>query len=92
MRHAGGGGLAVPPGDAVAFANAMETILADRTRWQGLAAEIRAYAEHTFKPETMVARHLALYRDLVEGRAAAARRRAAWIDPAMRLAVEAYWR
>ena len=85
-------GLAVPPGDAVALANAMETILADRPRWQGLAAEIRAYAEHTFKPETMVARHLALYRDLVEGRAAAARRRAAWIDPAMRLAVEAYWR
>jgi hypothetical protein len=58
----------------------------------GLAAEIRAYAEQTFKPETMVARHLALYRDMVEGRAASVRRRAAWIDPAMRLAVEVYWR
>jgi glycosyltransferase involved in cell wall biosynthesis len=85
-------GLAVPPGDADALASAMETILADRPRWQGRAAEIRAYAEHTFKPETMVARHLALYRELIEGRAAAARRRAAWIDPAMRLAVEVYWR
>ena len=63
----------------------METILAEREHWQGMAAEIpRAYAEQTFKPETMVARHLALYRDLVEGRAGpAARRRAAWIDPAM---------
>jgi hypothetical protein len=40
----------------------------------------------------MVARHLALYHDLIEGRAAATRRRAAWIDPAMRLAVEVYWR
>jgi glycosyltransferase involved in cell wall biosynthesis len=85
-------GLAVPPGDSVALADAMETILADRERWQGLAAEIRAYAEHTFKPETMVARHLALYRDMVEGRAASVRRRAAWIDPAMRLAVEVYGR
>ena len=27
-------GLAVPPGDSVALANAMETILADRPRWQ----------------------------------------------------------
>ena len=85
-------GLTVPPGDADALASAMETILADRPRWQGRAAEIRAYAEHTFNPETMVARHLALYRELIEGRAAAARRRAAWIDPAMRLAVEVYWR
>jgi len=82
----------VPPGDAVALASAMETILADRPRWQGRAAEMRAYAEHTFKPETMVARHLALYRDMIEGRAARSRRRAAWIDPAMRLAVEVYWR
>jgi glycosyltransferase involved in cell wall biosynthesis len=85
-------GLAVPPGDADVLASAMETILADRPRWQGRAAEIRAYAEHTFKPETMVARHLALYHDLIEGRAGAPGRRAAWIDPAMRLAVEAYWR
>ena len=85
-------GLAVPPGDAGALATAMETILADRPRWQGRAAEIRAYAEHTFKPETMVARHLALYHDLIEGRAGAPGRRAAWIDPAMRLAVEVYWR
>ena len=85
-------GLAVPPGDSGALASAMETILADRPRWQGRAAEIRAYAEHTFKPETMVARHLALYRELMEGRAAAAPRRAAWIDPAIRLAVEVYWR
>jgi len=85
-------GHAVPPGDSVALANAMETILADRSRWQALAPQIRAYAEHTFKPETMVARHLALYRDMIDGRAAAARRRADWMDPMMRLAIEVYWR
>ncbi len=85
-------GLAVPPGDSVALANAIEMILADRPRWQAMAAQMRAYAEHTFKPETMVARHLALYRDMVEGRVAPARRRAAWIDPLVRLAVRVYWR
>ena len=84
-------GLAVPPGDAAALASAMETILADRRRWQGRAAEMRAYAEHAFRPETMVARHLELYRELVEGRTAPARRRGAWIDPMMRLAVDVYW-
>jgi glycosyltransferase involved in cell wall biosynthesis len=84
-------GRVVPPGDSAALADAMDTVLADRPRWRGMAAEMRAYAEHTFKPETMVARHLALYQDMIEGRAATARRRAAWIDPAMRLAVEVYW-
>jgi glycosyltransferase involved in cell wall biosynthesis len=84
-------GRVVPPGDSAALADAMDTVLADRPRWRGMGAEMRAYAEHTFKPETMVARHLALYRDMIEGRAATARRRAAWIDPAMRLAVEVYW-
>jgi hypothetical protein len=69
----------------------METILADRPRWQGMAAEMRAYAEQTFKPETMVARHLALYRDLIEGRTVAVKRRAAWMDPMVRLAIKAYW-
>jgi glycosyltransferase involved in cell wall biosynthesis len=85
-------GLAVPPGDSVALANAMETILADRPRWQGMAAQIRAYAEHTFKPETMVARHLALYSDMIDGRTAPATRRPDWIDPVVRLAIQVYWR
>ena len=85
-------GLAVPPGDPAALANAMETMLADRPRWHGLAAEMRAYAEQTFKPETMVARHLALYRGLIEGRSAVATRRADWMDPVVRLAIKAYWR
>ena len=84
-------GLAVPPGDSTALANAMETILADRSRWQGMAAKIRAYAADTFKPETMVARHLALYRDLIDGRTAPAMRRPDWIAPLMRLAIEVYW-
>jgi hypothetical protein len=70
----------------------MEAILADRPRWQGMAAEMRAYAEQTFKPETMVASHLALYRDLIEGRTVPARRRADWMDPVVRLAIKAYWR
>src|SRR6185503_13900640 len=84
-------GLSVPPGDSDALANAMETVLADRPRWQGLAGEMRAYAERTFKPETMVARHLALYRDMLESRTGPARRRHAWMDPMMRLAIKAYW-
>jgi glycosyltransferase involved in cell wall biosynthesis len=84
-------GLTVPPGDSVGLANAMETILADRPYWQAMAGELRAYAEHTFKPETMVARHLALYRDLVDGRSAVAQRRRDWLDPVMRLAIEVYW-
>jgi len=70
----------------------MEAILADRPRWQAMAPQIRAYAEHTFRPETMVARHLALYRDMIDGRSAGARRRPDWIDPVMRLAIEVYWR
>ena len=85
-------GRAVPPGDSVALASAMEAILADRPRWQAMAPQIRAYAEHTFRPETMVARHLALYRDMIDGRSAGARRRPDWIDPVMRLAIEVYWR
>lgn len=84
-------GLAVPPGDSAALADAMETILADRPRWQALAGEMRAYAERTFKPETMVARHLALYRGMLEGPAAPARRPRAWMDPLVGLAIEAYW-
>jgi hypothetical protein len=39
----------------------------------------------------MVVRHLALYRDMLEGRPGRLRRRAAWMDPVMRLAIEAYW-
>ena len=85
-------GVAVSPGDSVALANAMETILADRPRWQGMAADIRAYAEQTFKPETMVARHLALYHDLLEGRTVPAGRRTGWMDPVVRLAIRTYWR
>jgi len=85
-------GAAVPPGDSVALANAMEGILADRKRWQRMAPQIRAYAEHTFKPETMVASHLALYRDMIDGRAASAKRRPNWRDPMVRLAIEVYWR
>lgn len=84
-------GLAVPPGDSVALASAMETILADRPRWQGMAAEMRAYAADAFRPETMVASHLELYREMLEGRRVPARRRTRWMDPAVRLAIRAYW-
>ncbi|HKC09838.1 MAG TPA: glycosyltransferase family 4 protein [Methylomirabilota bacterium] len=85
-------GLAVPPGDAVALANAMDAILADRPRWRAAAAEMRAYAERTFKPETMVARHLAMYEELRRGDRVAAKRGAFWVDLAVRLAIEGYWR
>jgi hypothetical protein len=57
-----------------------------------MAADIRAYAEQTFKPETMVARHLALYHDLLEGRTVPAGRRTGWMDPVVRLAIRTYWR
>jgi len=83
-------GLAVPPGDSGALADAMETILADRPRWQDMAGQIRAYAEHTFRPETMVTRHLTLYREMIC--AASAERRPDWLDPMMRLAIDVYWR
>jgi glycosyltransferase involved in cell wall biosynthesis len=85
-------GLTVAPGDPDVLARAIETVLAERPRWQATAGQMRAYAARTFEPETMVARHLALYRALLEGRRGPARRRGAWIDPAMRLAVEVYWR
>ena len=85
-------GLAVPPGDSVALAKAMETILSDRPRWQGMAGQIRAYAEQAFKPETMVASHLALYRDMIEGRTVPVRRRTAGMDLVVRLAIKVYWR
>jgi len=83
-------GLAVPPGDAGALANAMDAILADRPRWHDMVAQIRAYATHTFRPETMVARHLALYREMIC--TVSAERRPAWMDPMMRLAIDVYWR
>ncbi len=84
-------GLTVPPGDAEALADAIERVLAERPRWQARAGQMRAYAAETFRPETMVAQHLALYRALLERSREPARRRAAWLDPAMRLAVEVYW-
>jgi glycosyltransferase involved in cell wall biosynthesis len=85
-------GLAISPGDSVALANAMDTILADRPRWQAMAGELRSYAEQTFKPETMVARHLALYRAMIDGRTTPPKRQAEWMDPVMRLAIDVYWR
>ena len=87
----GAHGLAVPPGDAAALANAMEAIFVDRARWQASAADMRAYAERTFRPEAMVASHLALYREMIRG-GVPARRRASWMDLAVRLAIEVYWR
>ncbi len=44
------------------------------------------------KPVTMVARHLAVYRDMIDGRTAPAECRPDWMDPVVRLAIEAYWR
>ena len=44
-----------------------------------------------FNPEAMVAGHLALYRDLLAGGAFPAKRPAAWMDFAVRAAVNIYW-
>lgn len=84
-------GLVVPPGDSAALATAMETIFVDRHRYQALAGEMRAYAENKYNPEAMVAGHLALYRDLLAGRTFPAKRPAAWMDFAVRAAVNIYW-
>lgn len=85
-------GIAVPPGDARALAAAMETVLADRARYQALAGEMRSYAEAKFHPDAMTAGHLALYRDILAGQTFPAKRQAGRLDSAMRFAVNWYWR
>ena len=73
-------GLAVPPGDSRALASAMETILADRPRWHGMAAAMRGMRSRPSSRRRWSPGHLALYRDLIEGRAVPAKRRATWMD------------
>jgi len=87
-------GLVVSPGDAGALATAIDTVLADRARYQALAPEMRAYAENKFKPETMVRAHLDVYEQLLQERPDPVGAYDAWSlrDAAVRVAAKVYWR
>ncbi len=89
-EQVGAYGRVVPPGDAGALAAALDAVLQDRPRFRALAPEMRAYAAAKFQPDAMVAAHLALYRDVL-AEPFAPRRAGGWVNPLMRLAVNAYW-
>jgi glycosyltransferase involved in cell wall biosynthesis len=84
-------GEAVPPGDVPALASAIERVLRDRSRFQAMAGEMRAYAEQKYNPAAMVRGHLDLYEQLLLDRATVAKRQGSWLDPLVRLAIRAYW-
>jgi glycosyltransferase involved in cell wall biosynthesis len=60
-----GAGLLVPPGDAVALAEAWRGLLQDAPRRRELGARGRRAAEESYSATTMTARFLALARKLV---------------------------
>jgi glycosyltransferase involved in cell wall biosynthesis len=57
-------GLLVPPGDAVALADAIVTLLAHPDRARAMGARGRARAREKFSIETAVRRHQQLYESL----------------------------
>jgi glycosyltransferase involved in cell wall biosynthesis len=57
-------GLLVSPRDVVSLADAIERLLADQTLRQRMGRAGRAFAERTFSIESVVAAHLAVYREL----------------------------
>jgi glycosyltransferase involved in cell wall biosynthesis len=87
----GSWGLTVSPGDAIALSTAMEIVLDDRQRYQALAGEMRAYAESKYSPESMVAGHLALYRELLARETFLSKQQAPWLDFVVRGAAKMYW-
>jgi hypothetical protein len=84
-------GHAIPPGNVPALVEAIESMIRDQPHYQALATEMRNYAEKKYSPPTMVEGHLALYRQLMAESNGQTRRKAFWIDPAIRLAISAYW-
>lgn len=62
---AGETGLLVPPRNAAALADALETLLADPQLRARLAAAGRRRVESEFTVDLIVAQHVALYRDLL---------------------------
>lgn len=63
----GATGLAVPPRDAGALADAMARLLADRELRERMGQAGRARAEALFSVDAVSQRHLAIYAELVEG-------------------------
>lgn len=61
-------GLLVPPRDALALANAMQRLIADPALRQQLGQAGRQLAERDYAIGSIVERHLALYRQLLEAR------------------------
>jgi glycosyltransferase involved in cell wall biosynthesis len=58
-------GLLVPAQDARSLADAIETLLVDPGKRKAMGAAARAYAEQEFDVNSVVGRHLRLYRDLL---------------------------
>lgn len=61
----GNTGLLVPPRDARALADAIESLLTDGTRRAAFGVAGRALAERSFSLDTVIDRHLDLYRSLL---------------------------
>lgn len=59
--------LLVPPRDAGGLANAIHVLLTDSRRRRAMGLAARALAERKYDIERVVAQHLNLYRDLVNG-------------------------
>ena len=81
--------VVVPPGDALALSEAIDSVLADAKRFHGMADEMRAYAEAKYDPQQMVSAHLALYQQLIGH--APLTRQTSTLDRALRVAANAYW-
>lgn len=67
----GENGWLVEPGDAAALASALEDALADRARLTAMGDKSRAIVEREFAWSVLVDRHIALYEQLLHGRAIA---------------------
>jgi len=65
-------GLVVPPGDAVALAEALARLLGDRALRERLGQAARARVERSFASEAICSRYQALYRELLASRPASA--------------------
>ncbi|MEV7004912.1 glycosyltransferase [Streptosporangium sp. NPDC051022] len=65
-----GRGLLVPPADPRALADALERVLHDPHLAASLGATARAWARDNLTVDTMISRHLGLYRRLLERRCA----------------------
>ena len=84
-------GRVVPPGDAAAVAEAIASVLSDRPRFRGLAAEMRAYAARKFNPRSDGQDAIWPYTGTLSSGKSFHPEGKGWLDPVARLAVRAYW-